>query len=151
MVLTKLLLENNLAVRNFFSNEISSHLRRFRYLLFWRETYPQTFPPDFMSICEYNSRKRTASYRPLKNRHFVGVCMEKMMGRQDGENGVINVYSNYNEMRACVDCSPNQSKKLYLIDLAQEKLVKCRLIVKFLSLLRSIKVKLLQRIIVLFF
>ena len=55
------------------------YLRRFPYLLFWRETYPQTFPPEFLSICEYNSWKKPACYRPLKNRHFVRVCTEKMI------------------------------------------------------------------------
>ena len=33
-------------------------LRRFPYLLFWRETYPQTFSPELLSICEYNSWKK---------------------------------------------------------------------------------------------
>ena len=30
-------------------------LKRFLYLLFSQETYPQTFSPEFLSICEYNS------------------------------------------------------------------------------------------------
>ena len=30
-------------------------LRRFPYFLIWRETYPKTFSPEFLSICEYNS------------------------------------------------------------------------------------------------
>ena len=33
------------------------------------------------------------------------------MDHQYGENGAINIYSNYNQMRAYVDCSPNQSIK----------------------------------------
>ena len=44
-------------------------LKKVPYLLFWRETYPQTFPPEFLSICEYNSWRKTACYRPLKNWH----------------------------------------------------------------------------------
>ena len=32
-------------------------LRRFPYLLFWQQTYSQTFCPEFLSICEYNSWK----------------------------------------------------------------------------------------------
>ena len=95
-----------------------SDLRRFPHLLFWRETYPQTFSPEFLSICEHNSWKKTACYRPLKNRHFVVVCTEKMMDRQYREKNARNIYSNYNQMRAYVECSPNQSKKLYLIDLS---------------------------------
>ena len=31
-------------------------------------------------------------YRPLKNRHFVGVCTEKMMDHQYGENGARNIF-----------------------------------------------------------
>ena len=34
------------------------------------------------------------------------------MDNQYGENGARNTYSNYNQMRACVKCSPNQSKKI---------------------------------------
>ena len=33
-------------------------LRRFPYLLFWRETYPQTLPPEFLSINKYNYWKK---------------------------------------------------------------------------------------------
>ena len=40
------------------------------------------------------------------------------MDRQYGENSARNIYSNYNEMSANVECSPNQSKVLYLIDLS---------------------------------
>ena len=42
------------------------------------------------------------------------------MDHQYRENGVRNMYSNYNQMRAYVECSPSQSKKLYLINLAIE-------------------------------
>ena len=41
---------------------------------------------------------------------FVRVCTEKMMDYQYRENGARNIYSNYNQMRAYVECSPNQSK-----------------------------------------
>ena len=58
--------------------------------------------------------KKTACYRPLKNRHFVGVCTEKMMDRKYRENSARNIYSNYNQMRAYVECSPNQSKNYTL-------------------------------------
>ena len=34
------------------------------------------------------------------------------MDHQYGENGARNIYSNYNQMRAYVECSPNQSKKI---------------------------------------
>ena len=40
------------------------------------------------------------------------------MDHQYRENGVRNMYSNYDQMRAYVECSPHQSKKLYLIDLS---------------------------------
>ena len=34
------------------------------------------------------------------------------MDRQYRENSARNTYSNYNQMRAYVECSPNQSKKI---------------------------------------
>ena len=37
-----------------------------------------------------------------------------------------HIYSNCNQMRAYVECSPSQSKKLYLIDLALEQSTKLR-------------------------
>ena len=36
------------------------------------------------------------------------------MDHQCSENGARNIYSNYNQMRADVECSPDQSQKLYL-------------------------------------
>ena len=93
-------------------------------MLFWRETYPQTFPPEFLSICEYNSWKEAKCYRPLKNRHFVKVCTEKMMGCQYRENGARNIFSNCNHIRAYAERSPDQYKKLYPIDLSIEQLTK---------------------------
>ena len=61
----------------------------------------------------------------FENRHFVRVCMEKMMGHQYiRENSARNIYSNYNQMRAYVECSPNQSKELHLIGLSIEQLTK---------------------------
>ena len=62
--------------------------------------------PEFLSVCEYNSRGKPACYQPFKNRHFVGVCLAKMMDHQYEENGARNIYSNYNQMRAYVECSP---------------------------------------------
>ena len=59
--------------------------------------------------------KKTACYRPFKNGHFARVCKEKIMDHQYKENGARSIYSNYNQMRACDECSPNQSKNLYLI------------------------------------
>ena len=47
-----------------------------------------------------------------------------MMDHQYGENGVRNIYSNYDQMRAYVKCSPNQSKKLCLINLSIEQSMK---------------------------
>ena len=43
------------------------------------------------------------------------------MDYQYRDNGARNIYSNYNQMRAYVDCSPNQSKKLCLTDLSIEQ------------------------------
>ena len=34
------------------------------------------------------------------------------MDHQYGENGERNIYSNHNQMRANVECSPNQSKEI---------------------------------------
>ena len=79
------------------------------------------------SSCQYAStipEKNCTLTRPFKNRHFVRVCMKKMMHHQCKQNGARNIYSNNNQMRAYVECSPNQSKKLYLIDLSNEESTK---------------------------
>ena len=69
-----------------------------------------------LSSCQYVSTipEKTACYQPLKNRHFVRVCTEKMMDHQYRENGAKNIYSNHNQMRAYVVCPKNQSKKFTL-------------------------------------
>ena len=46
------------------------------------------------------------------------------MDHQYIENGVRNMYSNYNQMRANVECFPNHSKKLSLIDFSIEQSTK---------------------------
>ena len=46
------------------------------------------------------------------------------MDHQYGENGARNIHSNYNQMRAYVECFPNQPKKLDLIDLSIEQSTK---------------------------
>ena len=59
-----------------------------------------------LSSCQYVSTipgKKNACYRPLKNRHFLGVCTEKTMDRQHRENGARNIHPNYNQMRAYVE------------------------------------------------
>ena len=38
-----------------------------------------------------------------------------MMDRQYRENGARNIYSNYNQMKAYVECSQSQSKKIYTL------------------------------------
>ena len=48
------------------------------------------------------------------------------MDHQYRENGVRNIYSDYNEIRAYIECFPNQPKKLYLIDLSIEQSTKLR-------------------------
>ena len=40
------------------------------------------------------------------------------MDHQYRESGERNIYSSYNQMKAYVECSPNQSNKLYLIGLS---------------------------------
>ena len=47
-----------------------------------------------------------------------------MMGHQYKENGTRNMYSDYNQMKAYAECSPNKSKKLYLIDFSIEQSTK---------------------------
>ena len=42
------------------------------------------------------------------------ICKEKMICHQYRENGAKNIYSNYNQMRAFVVYSPNQSKNYTL-------------------------------------
>ena len=46
------------------------------------------------------------------------------MDRQYRENGARTKYPGYNHMRAYVECSPNQSKKLYLYDFSIEQSTK---------------------------
>ena len=46
------------------------------------------------------------------------------MEHQCRENDARNIYLNYCQMRAYVECSPNQLKNLYLIDLSIEQLTK---------------------------
>ena len=46
------------------------------------------------------------------------------MDLQYRENGARIIYPNYNQMRAYVECSPNQSKKLYLFDSSIEQSTK---------------------------
>ena len=79
-----------------------------------------------LSSCQYVStvsEKKTACYRPLKNGHFIRVCTERTMDYQYGGKGARNIYSNYNQMRAYVECFPNQPKT-YLIDLSIEQSTK---------------------------
>ena len=58
--------------------------------------------------------EKIAGYRPLKNRHFVRVCTEKMMDHEYREKGARNIYPSYNQIRAYVECSPNQSNNYTL-------------------------------------
>ena len=70
-----------------------------------------------LSSCQYVGtipEKKTAGYRPFRNGHFVRVCTEKMMNHQYKGIGAINIYSNYNQIRAYVECSPDQSKNYTL-------------------------------------
>ena len=51
----------------------------------------------------------------LKPHFFASrVCTERIWNNQYGENGVRRLYSNYKKRRACVECSPNQPRKLHL-------------------------------------
>ena len=50
------------------------------------------FSPDFLSICEYNSWKKTTCYRPFKNGHFERACTEKMLDHQYKENDAKKTY-----------------------------------------------------------
>ena len=50
-------------------------------------------------------------HRSLKNGH---ILTERMMDHQYGENGARNIYSNYNQMKAYVECSPNLPKRYTL-------------------------------------
>ena len=65
------------------------------------------------------------------------------MDHQYGKNDVGNRYSNYNQMRAYVECSPNQSKKLYLIDHSIEQSTKVQAVSVF-EFYQSIAVQLYQ-------
>ena len=107
-----------------FSALILCILKEVPLLTILKRNVSSNFSPGFLSICKYRSGKKTACYRPSKNRHFVRVCTKKMMDYQYRENGARNIYSNYNQMRTYVECSPSQSKKLYLIDLSIEQSTK---------------------------
>ena len=65
------------------------------------------FFPEVLSMCEY-SLKKPWMLPTFQNGHFIRVCTERMLDHQYGENGATNIYSNYNEMRASVERSPNQ-------------------------------------------
>ena len=69
-----------------------------------------------LSSCQYVSAipEKIACYRPFKNRHFVRVCTEKMIDHQYRENCTRDIYLHYNQMRAYVECSPNQFQKIIL-------------------------------------
>ena len=72
------------------------NLWRFPYFLFWRETYPQTFP---LSSCQHVSTipEKNPHVNEL-NEHFVRVCTDKIIDHQYRENGARNIYLNYNKM-----------------------------------------------------
>ena len=46
------------------------------------------------------------------------------MDHQYRENKTRNIYSNYNQMRAYIECSPYESNQLYLIDISIEQSTK---------------------------
>ena len=85
-------------------------LRGSPYLLFWRETILRLFP--WVLVWVYNSWKKNYMLPTFQNGHFVRVCTEKMMDHKYEESDARNIYSNYNQMRAYVECSPNQSKTI---------------------------------------
>ena len=92
---------------------LTLHLRRFPCYFNEKHIF-KLFP---LSSCQYVStisEKKTACYRHFKNRHFIRVCTVGM-DDQYGKNGARNIFSNYNQMRAYVECSPINKKKLYLI------------------------------------
>ena len=47
--------------------------------------------------------------------------MDHQYSENGGGGGGEYIYSNYNRMRAYVECSPNQPKKLYLIGFSIEQ------------------------------
>ena len=72
-----------------------SRIKEIPLLAILTRNNPQTFA---LSSCQYvrTVPEKNACYRPLRNRHFVRVCTEKMMDYQYRENGGRNIYSNYN-------------------------------------------------------
>ena len=95
----------------------------FPYLLFWRETYLQTFPPEFLSLCQHNSWKKLHINDLSKIDILQGFVRRKWWTINIGKTAR-ETYSNYNQARAYVEWSSNQSKKLYLIDLSIEQSTK---------------------------
>ena len=81
------------------------------YSLLTRNISSNFFPSVLVNMWE-QFLKKTAYNRPVKSWHFIRVCTEKRMDHQHRENGTRNIYSNYNQMRAYVECFPNQSKKI---------------------------------------
>ena len=80
-----------------------------------------------LSFCQYVStipEKKNCMLPAFEKSTFLRVCTEKMMDYQYRENGTRTIYSNYYQMRAYAECSPNQSTKLYVIDLSIEKSTK---------------------------
>ena len=75
------------------------------------------FSPEFLLICEHNSLKKSACYRPFKNGHSVRVRTEKMINHQNRENGERKIYSNQNQTEALISLILSKSiNKTCLID-----------------------------------
>ena len=71
------------------------------------------FSPKFLLICEHNSLKKSACYRPFKNGHSVRVRTEKMINHQNRENGE----RNQNQTEALISLILSKSiNKTCLID-----------------------------------
>ena len=96
----------------YFILNVISALRRFPYLLFWQETYSQTFSHEFLWV---QFLKKNCVLTTFEKSTFCrGFYEENDRPSIYGENSM----RNYNQIRTYAECSPNQSKKLYLIGLS---------------------------------
>ena len=65
--------------------------------------------------------KKTTCYRPLKNRHFVRVCTEKMMDMNIGKTAREIYIQTIIDESLCWMLSKSIKKKIFLIDLSIEQ------------------------------
>ena len=91
------------------------------YLLFWWETYPQTFSSEFLSICEYNSWKKLHVTDLSKMDILWGFVWRKWWTINMAQEIYIQAIIRWERMLNALQIN---QKKIYLIDLSIEQSTK---------------------------